>query len=171
MRYNFRDASFAVVDPYQHSGRLTAGMLSAFGAPDPYILNQTRDAEILLASGTVDAAIITLSGKTESFLALIRAVRERALGAARFIPIIAMTGYSERRDIDKARDAGASFVVRRPLAPDVLFERLIWVANTSRSFVESSTYCGPDRRFRDLGLPTTGERRRRPPIRHMIVEI
>jgi hypothetical protein len=35
----------------------------------------------------------------------------------------------------------------------VLYGRIVWAVSNSRKFVESATYIGPDRRFRNLGPP------------------
>jgi DNA-binding response OmpR family regulator len=171
MRYNFSDAHFVVLDSYRQAARLTADMLAAFGAPEPYVLNQPKQTEALLHSGSVDAAVVTLSNDIEATLRMIRSVRAGAEGAGRFVPIIALTGYSDHRAVAMARDAGVNFVVRRPISPSVLFDRLVWVANTARPFVDSPAYCGPDRRFRDLGAPASGERRNNAKLKQTIVEI
>jgi DNA-binding response OmpR family regulator len=170
-RYNFDETFFLVMDPSRWAAQLTAGILSGFGARDPFILHQPDQAEVMLASGTADGAIITLGAEVEPTLKLIRSVRSRAQGMARFIPIIAVTGRTDPKHVTLARDAGANFVVRRPLSPEVLFERLVWITRAPRDFVDAISYCGPDRRFRDLGPPNGQERRRRKPTRDVIVEI
>ena len=147
-RYNFRDANFLIVDPDRAGARLISCILSGFGISDPYVLKEPSEAKVLLNTGAVDAAVITLGTEIDRSLDLIRWVRSAGASPLRFMPIIALTGYSQLRHVALARDAGASFVVRKPIAPDVLFERLVWAANSARAFVEASSYCGPDRRFR-----------------------
>jgi hypothetical protein len=58
------------------------------------------------------------------------------------------------------RDSGANFIVSKPLSAAVLLERLLWLSRETRPFVETSTYAGPDRRWRDAPLPAGVEGRR-----------
>jgi CheY-like chemotaxis protein len=71
----------------------------------------------------------------------------------RFIPIIVMSGYTQLRTISAARDSGANLVVRKPVSPQMLFDRLSWVAGTQRPFIETDNFLGPDRRFHDIPPP------------------
>lgn len=77
----------------------------------------------------------------------------------RFVPIIVLSGYAQLRLITAARDAGANLVVRKPVSPQTLFDRLAWIARSQRPFIENDTFLGPDRRFRDVAPPQTGFRR------------
>jgi hypothetical protein len=64
--------------------------------------------------------------------------------------------------IQKARDCGANFVVAKPITPRLLLERILWVAQEARPYIELDGYVGPDRRFHNLGPPGgpgTGRRR------------
>ena len=44
-------------------------------------------------------------------------------------------------------------VIAKPLSPRSLYSRLLWAAENERAFIESPTYCGPDRRFKIEGFP------------------
>ena len=60
----------------------------------------------------------------------------------------------------RARDCGGHIIVKKPFAPIVMLERIIWVAKEGRPFLFSGEYVGPDRRFRDNGPPDGVGRRR-----------
>jgi hypothetical protein len=50
----------------------------------------------------------------------------------------------------------------KPLTPKAVLDRIIWVARAGRRFVESDKFVGPDRRFKDAGVPEgVGAGRRR----------
>ena len=44
-------------------------------------------------------------------------------------------------------------IVVKPMSPANLYDRLVWVAFNPRTFVDSPTYFGPDRRFKIEGFP------------------
>ena len=75
-------------------------------------------------------------------------------------PVILVTGHTTPSQIFKGRDAGASFVVRKPVAPLVMMQRIIWLLNDVREFVSSPGYYGPDRRVRSVGPPVGMKGRR-----------
>jgi DNA-binding response OmpR family regulator len=71
-----------------------------------------------------------------------------------------MSGSTSFLRISAARDAGANMVVRKPISPGVLMDRILWLARVSRPFITSDGYCGPDRRFKNHILPLGVEERR-----------
>ncbi|MBM3557238.1 MAG: response regulator [Alphaproteobacteria bacterium] len=66
-----------------------------------------------------------------------------------YLPVIMLTGYTERYRVEEARDAGVTEFLAKPVTPKSLFERLNAVIEDKRNFVVASTYVGPDRRRRD----------------------
>ena len=70
-----------------------------------------------------------------------------------YAPVILITGHTKPSQIFRGRDAGASFVVRKPVAPLVMMQRIIWLLSDARKFVNAPGYCGPDRRVKALGPP------------------
>src|SRR6201996_6115927 len=66
-----------------------------------------------------------------------------------YLPIVMMTGHSEKSRVVKARDAGVTEFVAKPLTAKSVLERLRAVIYPPRPFVRSATYFGPDRRRRD----------------------
>ena len=77
-----------------------------------------------------------------------------------YAPVILITGHTKPSQIFRGRDAGASFVVRKPVAPLVMMQRIIWLLNDQRKFVTSPGYCGPDRRVKAIGPPVGTKGRR-----------
>jgi hypothetical protein len=64
--------------------------------------------------------------------------------------------------VTNARDCGAHIVMAKPLTPKAVLDRIVWVARTGRRFVESDKFVGPDRRFKEGGVPEkVGAGRRR----------
>jgi DNA-binding response OmpR family regulator len=74
--------------------------------------------------------------------------------------VILITGHTKPSQIFKGRDAGASFVVRKPVAPLVMMQRILWLLSDTRQFVTSPNYCGPDRRVKAIGPPVGMKGRR-----------
>ena len=77
-----------------------------------------------------------------------------------YTPILVTTAHTPSRDIARARDCGGHIIIKKPIAPVVMLERIVWVSKEGRPFLFSDEYIGPDRRFRDDGPPDGVGRRR-----------
>ncbi len=77
-----------------------------------------------------------------------------------FTPTIIVSGHSTRALVRKARDSGGHFVVAKPITAGVLLNRLAWIAHEKRPFVKHEIYAGPDRRWKNAGVPPGASGRR-----------
>lgn len=66
-----------------------------------------------------------------------------------YLPIIMMTGHSEKARVYEARDAGVTEFVVKPITAKAILDRLQAVIFRPRPFVKTDGYFGPDRRRRD----------------------
>ena len=64
----------------------------------------------------------------------------------RLLPIIMVTGHTEKARITEARDAGINEFIAKPVSAKSLYRRLVSVIEHPRQFVRTKTYFGPDRR-------------------------
>ena len=65
---------------------------------------------------------------------------------ARQIPIIMITGFTERSKLEAARDSGISAVLAKPVTATTLYNRIEDVMLRPRPFVHLPNYSGPCRR-------------------------
>ena len=152
-RLNLKNIVALLVDR-DHFGRgLVAQMLRGFGISTILTADTGAEALELLGHNCPDITFIEGQSLDIPTAELIRWVRANPGRTLRFIPIIVLTGYTQLRLISSARDAGANLVVRKPVSPQVLFDRLVWVAASNRPFLESPSYNGPDRRFHAVEPP------------------
>jgi len=79
-----------------------------------------------------------------------RMVRNSPDTANPYLPIIMMTGHSEKSRIVDARDAGVTEFVVKPITAKAILDRIQAVIFHPRPFVKTDNYFGPDRRRRDI---------------------
>jgi len=111
------------------------------------------DLDIIIVDGSLP------EGKSYDFIS---ELRRSDIEPNRYVPVMIIQGHTPIDQIHKARDCGANFVVTKPITPRLLLERVLWIAQESRPFLELDGYVGPDRRFQNLGPPGgpgTGRRR------------
>jgi DNA-binding response OmpR family regulator len=77
-------------------------------------------------------------------------VRKSAASPNPYVPIIMVTGHTEKHRIEAARDAGVTEVLAKPITAGNLIQRITEIVNRPRGFVRSGEYFGPDRRRRQV---------------------
>lgn len=152
-RLNLKGVTTLLLDSDAFTRGLIASMLRGFGM-DPPVMGQTGAAAIgYLKNHCVDLCIVEAALPDMSAAELVRWIRRPELEAIRYVPIIVLTSYTQLRTVSTTRDAGANLIVRKPVSPQGLFDRIAWVARTTRPFIDAPNYSGPDRRFKTTDPP------------------
>jgi DNA-binding response OmpR family regulator len=134
-----------IVDPQPASARLIGELMRDIARSQIWVA-ESNDKAIRLA-GSYDPHIIFVelnSGAVDG----IRFTRElrRSHLAARYAPVIMVTGQATAAGILGARDAGVHEFLRKPFTMKDLLRRLEAVTMRQRDWVEAVNYVGPDRR-------------------------
>ena len=158
-RLNLKNISALIVDRDPFARGLVSQMLRGFGVTSILTADNGVDAKALLGQQCPEICFVEGALADMPAEDLIGWIRRNANKALRYLPVIVLTGYTQMRVISTVRDAGAHLVVRKPLSPQTLFDRLIFVAKFDRAFLETPNYAGPDRRFHAVE-PPDGKRKR-----------
>ena len=159
LKLNFRSVTTLIVDRDRYTRSLVGQMLRGFGVGGIESLDSGAAAQEYIQKNFVDLCIVEANLPDMSGADFVRWVRREQKEPARFMPILVLTGYTQLKLISQVRDAGANLVVKKPVSAQVLFDRIAWIAKTSRSYIETGDYVGPDRRFKDM-VPLGGVYRR-----------
>jgi two-component system chemotaxis response regulator CheY len=76
------------------------------------------------------------------------------------VPIIMLTGHSEKQRVVSARDAGVTEFLVKPISAKSLYDRIVNVVVNPRPFIKTNAYFGPDRR-RNVNPNYVGTERRK----------
>lgn len=130
-------------------------ILSGFGAGEFHRCTSAKDARAIVERQTIDLMLVEgqLEGGEDGY-AFVKWLRNSDLMPNAFCPVLMTVAHSSARNIARARDCGAHFVIGKPVIPAVLWERILWISRENRAFVKAgAVYAGPDRRFKNLGPP------------------
>lgn len=94
---------------------------------------------------------------------LSRRVRNDYNSPNQYVPIILMTGFTEKKRVINARDSGITEFLAKPFNTRDLYKRLHRIIEQPRQFVRCEGFFGPDRR-RKSAESYNGERRRKDDI-------
>jgi len=150
---NLTWVSGLLVDPDKFSAKILSRMLEQFGLSKLKTLETAEEAKTALEQEVFD--IVFCEGSLTGLFSaeLLLWLRRLEGNPLRLIPVVVMSGYTQRSMVETSRDSGASLVLKKPVSAKVLHQHLRWVASGTRLFVESGSYSGPDRRFKNTGLP------------------
>jgi len=73
-------------------------------------------------------------------------IRQPGANANPYVPIIMLTGHSEKKRVVTARDAGVTEFLAKPISAKALYQRILNVVANPRPFIKTKNYFGPDRR-------------------------
>jgi two-component system chemotaxis response regulator CheY len=82
-------------------------------------------------------------------VAFVRHLRNAPDSPNPFLPVIMVSGHTERARILAARDAGVTEFCVKPVTAKNLFLRITEIVDRPRAFVRGAAYFGPDRRRRN----------------------
>lgn len=142
----FEHLKALIVEDNQHMRALLRSLLNALGIAIVFEATNGEDAFVLLRDKQPDLILSDLSMKPMDGIAFAREVRLSKSSPNPYIPIIMVTGHTERHRIEAARDAGVTEVLAKPITAGHLFQRIGEILDRPRPFVKCPDYFGPDRR-------------------------
>ncbi|MFN9008502.1 MAG: response regulator [Hyphomonadaceae bacterium] len=137
-----------IVDDNQHMRRILKELLRAAGVSDIKEASDPVEAFEYMKTSSVDLLLVDLAMPLIDGVEFTKMIRTSEDSPNPFLPIIMITGHSERSRVNAARDAGVNEFLVKPVTAKSLMERLTLIVNKPRNFVKSKLYFGPDRRRR-----------------------
>jgi CheY-like chemotaxis protein len=137
-----------VVEDNVHMRTLLRSLLLALGMKHVYEAANGTEAFVVLRDKRPDMILSDLSMKPVDGIAFTREVRLSDASPNPYIPIIMITGHTERHRVEAARDAGVTEFLAKPITAQNLFLRIAEIVERPRPYVRCSGYFGPDRRRR-----------------------
>ncbi|HEY5338856.1 MAG TPA: response regulator [Rhizomicrobium sp.] len=145
---NFTNLKALIVEDNPHMRALLRSLLQALGIKT--VLEScdgaTGFAEVCIRNP--DLVLTDLSMEPTDGIALTRQIRQGGCSPNPFVPIIMVTGHTERQRVEAARDAGVTEFLAKPITIQNLTSRLTEIVERPRQFVKCEAYFGPERRRR-----------------------
>ena len=159
-----------LVDDNQHMRAITSAILQSAGIRNIREVSDGAMALDVVRDHQVDLAIVDFNMFPLDGVEFTRLVRNSPDSTNPYLPIIMMTGHSEKSRVYEARDAGVTEFVVKPITAKAILDRIQAVIIRPRAFVKTDGYFGPDRR---RGTPGNyrGEMRRRNDLKAEVVKV
>ena len=160
VRIEFNRLRFLVIDDNAHMRRMLRTLLYGFGVRE---VQEAEDGAAGLEAfnqHSPDVIITDWSMPIFDGIELTQMIRQPGANPNPYVPIIMVTGHSDKQRVVSARDAGVTEFLAKPISAKSLYERLVNVVANPRPFIKTKTYFGPDRR-RNVNPNYAGTERRK----------
>jgi DNA-binding response OmpR family regulator len=159
-RFNLERAAILLLDETPVGMSILVQIVTGLGAKQLYRCTTVEEAQEVALSQQLDLAIVDSLSPSGGGYDFIKWMRHNAAEPNCYAPVLVTTAHTPASDVTRARDCGGHILIKKPIAPMVMLERIIWVSKEGRTFLYSDGYVGPDRRFRDEPPPGGVGRRR-----------
>lgn len=166
--YDFENLRVLAVDDSQYMIQIVTLLLEAMGIRRIQGLERPAEVFATMKEWRPDLIIVDHIMTPITGLELIKQIRTDTDSPDQFVPIILLTGHAKTSVVKNARfNSGADAVLVKPVSAQRLYEAIVAIYKSDRTFVETKTYFGPDRRVKDR--PFEGEDRRGQDTRDTVV--
>ena len=145
-RIDFNRLRFLVIEDSAHMRRILRTLLHGFGAREVYEAEDGASGLESFSHFMPDIVIADWVMPIFDGVELAQMIRQPGANANPYVPIIMLTGHSDKKRVMIARDAGVTEFLAKPISAKSLYVRILNVVVKPRPFVKTKTYFGPDRR-------------------------
>jgi two-component system chemotaxis response regulator CheY len=160
IRIDFNRLRFLVIDDNVHMRRILRTLLHGFGAREVHEADDGASGLEAFTNYSPDIILADWAMPIFDGIELTEMIRQPGGNANPYVPIIMLTGHSDRPRVMAARDAGVTEIMVKPISANALYQRVLNVVANPRPFIRTNTYFGPDRR-RNVNPNYTGPERRK----------
>jgi two-component system chemotaxis response regulator CheY len=159
VRVNFSRLRFLIIDDNAHMRRITRTLLVGYGSREVFEAEDGATGLEAFTQYVPDIVITDWVMPIFDGLELTQMIRQPGTNANPYVPIIMLTGHTEKTRVVGARDAGITEFLAKPISATSLYERILNLVANPRSFIRTKSYFGPDRR-RNVNPNYAGPERR-----------
>ncbi len=146
MTYAFDRVRILVVEDNNPMLEICKTLLMTFGVGDVIVAKNGNDGFRLFCKENPDIVIADWMMHPTDGISLTRRIRSDFQSPNHYVPVLLMTGFSEKKRVVQARDAGVTEFLVKPFTARDLYKRIAQVIERPRQFVRSEDFFGPDRR-------------------------
>ena len=143
---SFDAVTALIVEDNRHMRALLRALLHALGIRTVFEASDGAVGLVQLRERRPDLVLADLSMKPVDGIEFTLQVRNSPDSPNPYVPIIMVTGHTEKSRVEAARDAGVTELLAKPITVANLAQRLIEIVDRPRAFVRCPGYFGPDRR-------------------------
>jgi two-component system, chemotaxis family, chemotaxis protein CheY len=143
---DYSSLKILLVEDNQHMRSIITAILKGAGIRNVREARDGAEGLDMVRQVPTDIAMVDFNMAPIDGVEFTRMLRNAPDSSNPYLPIIMITGHSERSRVVEARDSGVNEFVVKPLTARALLSRLDSVIMRPRPFIRCRSYFGPDRR-------------------------
>ncbi|KAA5803895.1 response regulator [Alkalicaulis satelles] len=148
MSGSFDRVRVLILEDNAHMSTILRTILQGFGVRAIAETRDAADAFETMRSTNPDLALVDYMLGDVDGLEFTRLIRTASDSPNKYLPIIMVSGHTDRKRVMEAINAGVNEYLAKPVRPVDLYNRLVSLIERPRRFVKAPGYFGPDRRRR-----------------------
>lgn len=148
MSYTFDRVRILVIEDNQPMLEICRTLLLTFGIGEVLTARNGEEGYRVFCRENPDIVIADWMMEPMDGISMTRKIRNDMVSPNHYVPIILMTGFSEKKRVVQARDAGVTEFLVKPFTARDLYKRIAQIIERPRQFVRVDGFFGPDRRRR-----------------------
>jgi len=158
----FSELKLLLLGGKSHGMAMLRAVLTIIGVSRVSLVEDARRALDMLCAENFDAVFFDLTAAPVDGMPFAVAARRSSAAVNPLIPLFLLQDHVRRREVELARDLGASDVLTCPLSPKTVMTKLRAALTTPRAFIAAPAFFGPDRRTVARGFFGGADRRVQP---------
>ncbi|OIN86079.1 MAG: response regulator [Alphaproteobacteria bacterium CG1_02_46_17] len=146
MSYKFDKVRILVVEDNAPMLDICKSLLLTFGVGEVLSARNGEEGFQIFRKENPDMILADWMMHPTDGISLTRRARNDPASPNPYVPVILMTGFSEKKRVVQARDAGVTEFLVKPFTARDLYKRIAQIIERPRQFVRSEDFFGPDRR-------------------------
>ena len=141
-----QEMNVLIVEDDRNMRMLIRNVVLTLGVNDVVEASDGSTALEELKTSRADLVLCDMKMEPMGGLEFVKRLRSDPDNPYRLVPVIMITAYAELETVAKARDAGVSEFMAKPISAGALDKRIQRVLKDPRQYVEAPDFVGPDRR-------------------------
>lgn len=145
-QYDLKRLNAVVIDDSPFMLRLLKMILKSMGMNDVLCFRDPTTALYEIKARQPHLVITDMLMPRLDGARLTRLMREESAPVC-FTPVLVLSGFTDKAHVLQASNAGAHYVLTKPISVEALHRRVVNLIEDRRPFVRTPAYIGPERRI------------------------
>ena len=164
--YDLKGVRILVVEDFPFMAQLMSAMLREFNVGFVLSVCDVANAKRIIEEhnnsdepmDAIDLLLTDLFPPRNEGLDLLKWIRNHDSEAIKYMPSLLCSALTTQEVVESGRDFGANEIMVKPVSAEKLAQRILYIIDHPRSFIEAPKFFGPDRRRKKT--PYHGDERR-----------
>lgn len=146
MSYSFDRVRVLIIEDNQPMLEICKTLILTFGVGEVLTARNGDEGFKVFCRENPDIIIADWMMEPMDGITMTRRIRNDSISPNHYVPIILMTGFSEKKRVIQARDSGVTEFLVKPFTARDLYKRIAQIIERPRQFIKADGFFGPDRR-------------------------